>query len=320
MAYLAAWQGLGASGGRIVDVTGGVKLVDRRMEETRPSGPMPGASEQRSTARWRTGLGFAIQVAGGLGALLCLVLVILVPLSASRVAASLPESLTLLAEGARRLRDPLELAAGSLGEASAVLNATGAMLLTVGESLESVEPLLTSVGDVVGQDAAEAIDAARSALESAEGGAAAIDSTLRTLSYLGPLTGVTYDPEESLQESLAEVNASLEPLPDDLRGIQDDLDEAVEDLEPVLTSIDGVAAYLESLTVSVEELGEYVLSQSTALGRLAVRADRAADSAPAWVWRVALLLEFLLLLACLEQAVVIVVGKQLRTGGEGWGR
>ena len=274
------------------------------------------ARERLAAAHWRRGVGLAVQSAGGLGAALCLVCLVILPLVAGRVAATCRESLASLAEAAGTLRDPLEIAAGSLGEGAATLDAVGTMLLSAEASLESLEPLLDSVGEVVGEDAPAAIEAARGALVSAEAGAAAIDSTLRALSYLGPLTGVTYDPEQSLQDSLAEVGASLEELPDDLRGIQDDLDAAVEDLEPVRSSMEDVAGHLDVLAASLAGLEEYILIQSTALDSLALSADRAAESAPAWVWRMTAACELLLLLTWLEQIAVLLVGRQLRIGGE----
>ncbi len=308
------------------DLVGRLLQTDKAKEvplRVRPPGErslpaLAGGVRQRlSGLGWRKGFGLAVQVAGGLGTALCLGGLVLLPLLAVRAAAAVPDSLASLAEAARGLQEPVELAGGSLGEASAALDAVGEMLLGAEGSLGTIEPLLRSIGELVGEDTPEAIDAARGALTSAEAGAEAIDATLRTLSYVSFITGVSYDPEQSLQDALAEVNAGLEPLPDDLREIQADLDAAAEDLEPMRTSAAEVAGHLDDLAASLEALEEYVLGQSAALDDLAASAARAAERAPVWVWTVAAVAEPLVVAAGLEQIAIVVVGGQIRPGGQG---
>jgi hypothetical protein len=276
--------------------------------------------ELRPGPRWKRGLGLAVQLAGCAGAAVCLVSLVLLPVLAHRVASALPDSLAVLAEAARGLQEPLDLAGESLGGASAALEGVGGMLLSAGESLDSLGTVLGSVSEVLGEDAPEAIDAARDALSSAEAGAQAIDGALRTLSYLGPLTGVTYDPEQSLQEGLSEVAASLEPLPDALRDIGADLDGAVSDLGPLRSSMEEAAGQVGVLAGRIDALEDFVVGRRPALENLALAASGAAEKAPAWVWAVAGAGELLLVVAFLEQIAIVVVGGELRAEAEANGR
>jgi hypothetical protein len=264
--------------------------------------------------RWRRALGLAIQLAGGVGVALCLVFMVVLPVVARGASQAIPDSLSALADGASRLGEPVQEAGAALGEASTALDGVGEMLLTGGQAVESVEPLLGSIGELVGEDAAVAVEAAGNAMVAAEAGAGAIDSTLRTLSYLGPLTGVTYDPDQSLEEGLAEVSAGLEPLPEALRAVRTDLDEVAEGLAPLRSSTEEVAGYLDQLALRVEGLGEVVERQSAGLDDLALAAAEAAERAPAWIWSTAGVAELLLLIALLEQVAAVYVGGQLGAG------
>jgi hypothetical protein len=161
-------------------------------------------------------MGLSVQMVGALGVVLTLLIMLVLPFAASRAIALTQETLTSIAGSIQTAAESLQLAGDSLGEAAKTLSDTGVTIVAADDSLESVKQLLRTTADVAGDDVPTTIEAARLALVSAEGGALAIDQVLRVLASVGWLTGVNYDPEQSLDVSLVNVATELEPLPESL--------------------------------------------------------------------------------------------------------
>jgi hypothetical protein len=260
---------------------------------------------------WRRHLGIALQVTGSLGLIVSLVCLIALPFLASRGVKLAQGVLASTAASTRAAADSLQLVGDSLGQASIALADASVTLGTTEDSLESVEPLLRSVGGLVGDEAPTTIEAARQALISAESGAKSIDQVLRTLARLEPLTGATYDPEQPLDRSLADVATGLEPLPAVLKEVQGDLDAAVEDIGPIRSSLEVVANDLVSFSASLDRLQERMYDQSSTLGDVAASTEQSAERVSVSIWIATILIEMILVGIGLEQCAVLIFGRQL---------
>ena len=260
---------------------------------------------------WRRCLGIALQVTGGLGSLVSLACMIALPFLASRGVKLAQGILVSTAASTRTAADSLQLVGDSLGQASIALGDASVTLGTTEDSLESVEPLLRSVGGLVGDKAPTTIDAARQALISAESGAKSIDQVLRTLARLEALIGVTYDPAQPLDRSLADVAAGLEPLPAALKEVRGDLDAAVEDIGPIRSSLEVVAGDLVSFSASLDRLQERMYDQSSTLEDVATSTEQAVGRMPVSIWIATIVIEVILVGIGLEQCAVLIFGRQL---------
>lgn len=285
------------------------------------SGP-PVHPSKRAAAVWsrvvvlgKRCLGAIVQAVGGLGVVLALLCMLGLPFGASRAIALAQEALTSTAGSIQAAAESLQLAGDSLGEAAKTLDDTGVTVVAADDSLESVEQLLRTTADAAGNDVPATIEAARLALISAEGGALAIDQVLRALSGFGWLTGVRYDPEQSLDTSLSNVAVALEPLPESLRELEGDLDATADDIEPLQSSLETVVGDLASFSTGLTALQAQTYKQATDLQGQAAVLEEVSGWVPFWVWVAVLAIEMILVGVLVEQCAVLFVGRQLWNAG-----
>jgi hypothetical protein len=237
------------------------------------------------------------------------------PFAASRVIGFTQGALVSTANSIQTAAESLRLAGDSLGEASKTLNDTGVAVVAADGSLESVQQLLRTTADAAGDDVPATIEAARLALISAESGALAIDQVLRTLDSFGWLTGVSYNPEQSLDASLSNVATELEPLPESLRELEGDLDVTADDIEPLQASLETVSGDLASFSTSLTALQEQLYGQAADLKEQAAALEKAASRIPFWVWVAVIAVELVLVGVAVEQYAVVFVGRQIWNTG-----
>ncbi len=258
-----------------------------------------------------------MQLTGGLGVVLSLLSIVVVSWLAFRWRGGLQLQVTRAADQVRGLALVLEAASGGLASASVSLRSSAEALAATQENLENSNPLLESLNAFVGEEAPDVIEATRRSLLSAQAGAAAIDQVLQGLASLGPLTGVDYDPEQTLQDSLAEAAAGLAPLPSALRGLESDLDLAASDLDLMQLRISSVARDLHTLAENLERMEDTLTTQVGALEGLADTLDQAAGRASNWLVVGAAVLNILLAWNAVSQYAVYVVGSQYAQSAEG---
>jgi methyl-accepting chemotaxis protein len=184
--------------------------------------------------------------------------------------------------------------------------------LFVGDTVE----VLDTVGSAIGEDASMTIRATHRAVVAAQGGARAIDSTLSALSVVEFLTGVSYDPEQSLSASLEDVAASLDDLPETLTGVQESMEDSAESLDQLRPRIMRVSGDLESLSENVFSAVDLVESQRVTVRRVAGNVQSLDRELAKWFWvPVATLFIGALGLGILFLGLY-VLGSELRTSAE----
>lgn len=135
---------------------------------------------------------------------------------------------------------------GIVGDLADSIEASEVLFGRTTEAIESIETAsrstvrtLTSVGvvldettEIAGEGIAGSLDAAVETLPGLISTGRVIDNTMRALSFVG----VDYDPDVPLDESLADLEASLAPLPDQIRDqvalledVQADMEEIADD-------------------------------------------------------------------------------------------
>lgn len=258
--------------------------------------------------RW---LGGAMQVVGGLGMALTGLAILSLPFVAfvgGRAAASnlrsSAESVGAVAASADEFRSALVKGDEALRSASQSLE-------TVSSSLTGSDLVLASVEELLGEELPLTLEKTQTSLVAAEAGAAAMDGVLRGLSLLG----LDYDPQQPLDESLAETAASLEPLPSSLEKTASDLGKTRTDLDSVAEDLDRLGKDLESLAEELDTTAEGLEDRGDELNSLARRLGAWANWAGAAAWLGALVAGLLLIWSLLVNLVLLTVGAGLR---EGW--
>jgi len=186
-----------------------------------------------------------------------------------RTSASFAEGvITALDQSATALEttaDALVVVEATLDQTAEAIGAVQGTTTDVQTTISSTGDLLDSLGVLTGEDLPGIIEDTQGSLESAEQSAAVIDNFLLVLSSV-PLIGPRdYDPDMPLSESLADVNTSLDDLPDSLIAITDDfattgddLNEAQVNLAELNESLGGIMASLEAAQNVTVAYGEAV--------------------------------------------------------------
>lgn len=141
------------------------------------------------------------------------------------------------------VEDSLTPVSGIVGDLAESIEASRVLFDRTTEAIESIETAsrstvrtLDSVGAVVAETSeiaasgvADSLDAALETLPALISTGRVIDNTMQALSFVG----VDYDPETPLDESLADLEASLAPLPDQIRDQVELLEDVQADLEEI---------------------------------------------------------------------------------------
>lgn len=256
-------------------------------------------------------LGRAIQVSSAIGVAVGLICMVLVPIMALRFADWGDASLESVSAEAGLAAASMHEVARILEGAARTLRAAQVSLREVNGSLAETGPLLDAAAVLVGEQAPVIISDTRSALSASEAGAAAIDQVLRALALLGPITGVTYSPNQPLDQGLSSVAASLEPLPKTLRQVGDELREAASGLQTIGGSLDRVQVEMGVFAEDISGRSEVFSDLADDLDDLAWQAERARGSLGLLAAVGAISFELLLIGFALGQAAIFYVGRAM---------
>lgn len=199
----------------------------------------------------------------------------------------------------------------SLVDAVVVLDGARLTLTSVAGSVEDSKPLIRSTGELLGDRIPQIIDNTRQALVSAEDGARAIDQVLRGLASLGPITGITYNPEKPLDKAISDVAISLEPLPGELVIVRDDLESATSDLDEVTESLRKASGGLDIFVDGLVEMEVKLTSLADDLDVVADQLTQAETRIPPIISGVLVTAELVLLWFVLCQCAIFIVGSRL---------
>ncbi len=271
-----------------------------------PAKPLPSAGP---TDHRRIGRPL-LQWSGTAGMMVIALAMVLTPLGVWRLSRAGQAGLQAGGTWARQTAETLRKGSDGLDSASAALESSSQALRSVGTSLDEAQPLLTSIGDVLGNQAPDAISTARQSLINAESGAQSIDRVLRSLSFLG----IGYNPDQPLAQALADTAESLAPLPTGLSDASDHLATTQTDIQHVSRDVVQVSDDLASMATQIAPVAEDLGRQADQLDELAASIELSAQRLPIWIWAGVVLVELLLLNGAITQYAVWTVGRREDSG------
>jgi chromosome segregation ATPase len=261
--------------------------------------------------RVRYWLGRVLKAWSLFGALATLSVMIALPIISKRVSIVGEEVLLQVSLYSSEIAQSLLNGEDALVKTATALDASAAALEEAQANIKELDPLLESVQVLLGEEAPNTIIATQVALESTQSGARAMDRVLRVLSSIRVLTGVSYDPEQPLDEALLGVSESLEPLPAQLLSVSEEIGtyrSTLKGLTPSLSkSQDGIANMAKSLrtlssSMSNTANGMEIISQT--IKTTAVRFEQI-------ICIVAIIFELISFQSMLIQLITWYVGSQI---------
>lgn len=256
-------------------------------------------------------LGFAIRLAGAVGIVLGLLGIILIPFISGRASTFARNTLTTATGGVRSMTKTIREVDDSLVDAVLVLDGARLTLTSVASSVEGSKPLIRSTGELLGDRIPQIIDNTRQALVSAEEGAKAIDQVLRGLASLGPITGITYNPDKPLDKAISDVAISLEPLPGELVIVRDDLESSTSDLDEVTESLEKASGDLGTFSDGLVGLEDKLAKLADDLDVIADQLTQAETQLSSLIVGALVTVELILLWFVFCQSAIFIVGSRL---------
>ncbi len=189
-------------------------------------------------------LGLALQTVSAVSLVLIAAGMIILPVLLFKGAES---AQSVLAAASGEAQDLANLAASlrrDLDQSNQVLLSTVNLFEEIDNLLESSQPLVNDTSLLLRETVPNLIEETSAALTAAEDGARAVDQVLRNLARIRFITGVEYDPEQSLDAGIAAAGESLEPLPDALQELGAALENSGSGLEDFRKELRGFSTEL----------------------------------------------------------------------------
>lgn len=176
------------------------------------------------------------------------------------------ESIDLSVEVLTTVGETTAVLDATFGDVADGLRAVQRTLIDSSVTLTQVAKVTDDLGELLGRDIPESIEAIRRTMPSLIATAGVVDGTMRALSFVG----VDYDPETPFDDALVEIDGRLGEIPETLRG-----------QEAVLADVaDQLSAFGGQTLVMGDDLagirGRLVESESL-LDRYAASADEARE-------------------------------------------
>ncbi len=215
------------------------------------------------------------------------------------------------AESLRTISASMAQTSTSLISASEVLDSAGSTLLNISVTVKDTIALLESAASLVGDVGENTLEKTNQALVTAQSAAGAVDTVLRNLAFFGPITGITYDPERSLQQAIGDVAVGMASLPSDLIEVSEKIYETAEGFDQVTARLDQTGGDLQELSEDVRVLGQRLGTVAATLDEQAKAIDQLVDRLPTIIWASVVLLEWVMIGVLLAHATAIVAGGRL---------
>lgn len=163
------------------------------------------------------------------------------------------ESLTVFDQTLSAAADGLTVVRSSLDDASESVGALEATTRSVAKTVKDTKPSLDTSARLMGSDLPMTIATTQNSLAAASQGAESIEQLLRTLSVIPFLDLPTYNPPVPLAESLASVQASLDPLSDSFIEFEENIQVSSDNLDDVNREIIRLANRIGEIQDTITE-------------------------------------------------------------------
>ncbi len=267
--------------------------------------------QEESEISGRCWLGSAVKAAGWLGAMFSLLLILVSPFIVIRyqgvVRDAAGDAGRLLLVSGNGLRQTGQ-AVGGLAD---VLETVVGTLENTANSLEDVEELSINVYGLLNEQIPTTLEETSVALQGVEAASGEIDSVMRALAAISFVTGVDYNPTKPLDEAVAGVAESLDPISDSMKDISESLIETTDELSETAESLELLAAQLTPYSDQLENVSVELESLAWEMENTGERLNKFSERDPVFQWVILLVLELVLVWIMLTQVAVYMVGARV---------
>lgn len=206
--------------------------------------------------------------------------------------------------------DTITVTATTLRQASTDLDAATKIVGDVSNTLENSSGLIRSSADLVGNNMVGFVTKTQTSLRSVQTSAKVVDDFLRIVSSI-PLIGSGYKPDVPLQDSIANVNKSLEPLPDAFTRMRRDLEVSARNVDTLKTEVEGLTTQIQAIQTSLTEAQRVIDQYQGILADMQQRYDHFQARLPLLLNTLYLGLTFVLIWIFINQLGMLIHGIEM---------
>ncbi len=218
----------------------------------------------RQITKGRSVLGLALQLVSAVSLLISAAGLIILPILYFRGAEAAELALETLSREVQEAAEFTLSLGQDLDRSHQVIQSTVDVFVEIDSTLQASQPLVEDTALLLNETAPDLIAETSAALTAAEEGARAVDQVLRSLARIRFITGVFYDPDQSLDAGIAAAGKGLEPLPEALREVGTALENSGSGLGELRSA-------LGNFSIELDTFSDRIIKQQDRLNDLAVQ-------------------------------------------------
>ncbi len=275
-------------------------------------------------------LGILVMFAGILGMLLSVAGLVGVWMVRPTIASVVDSTIVTLNSSVSTSQKAMQITGEALGATVDSVDALSVMLGATAASVQDTKPVLDDLNSFMGEKLPATMELAIGSLETAQQGAAVLDSTIksldtfRTLMSSVPLVGgfvqqpaQAYNPEKPLAESLGELATSLEDLPVMFTDMSVNLGKADDNLDTIQTSLTTMSGSVGAISKSLTEYETMITQSQSSMDNLTAMLTNVQNNLPNILNGTATVLTLFFAWLLAAQVVIFSQGWELFQGTAG---
>ncbi|NLE99850.1 MAG: hypothetical protein GX601_02620 [Anaerolineales bacterium] len=275
-------------------------------------------------------LGVLVMCAGLLGLVLSLAGLIGVWIAKPTVAAFATTTIDTLGESVVTSQNVMEITGEALGATVDSVDALSDMLSTTAATVEDTQPVLDEFNVIMATTLPSTLQATTDSLYTAQEAAQVLESTIKSLDAFRfvlsatPLVGgfveqpaESYNPQKPLADSLGELAANLEALPETFIGMSEDLSTTDEKLTDVQENLITMSDSVRLISSSLNEYEDMVIQSKSSMDNVTSILVSTQSNLPNILNGVAIALTLFFVWLLAAQVVIFSQGLELYRGTAG---
>lgn len=272
-------------------------------------------------------LGLLVMIAGILGLVLSLAGLVIVWVAKPTVTVYANTTIDTLNKSVITSQSLMETTGQALGATIDSVDALSTMLSTTATTVEDTQPVLDEIDTMMAVTLPSTLEATTDSLYTAQEAAQVLESTIQSLEafrflladtpLLGDLVGQTgepYNPEKPLADSLGEVAANLEGLPDTFVEMSANLSDTDDNLASIQENLITMSDSAGLISSSLGEYQRMIIQSQSSLDDLTSILTNLQSNLPTILNGVAIVLTLFFVWLLAAQVVILSQGWELYQG------
>jgi len=196
-------------------------------------------------------------------------------------------------------------------QAQRMLDSTRNTVKELSGTLQDLNPMFESMADVIGNDLPDVLGATQSTLDITQESARTVDNLLFALDSISFLSGVSYDPEVTLAESIDHVGESLEDLPGSFSTLEEGILVTGENIDEIGIEINQLEVSMANMDQDFENARQSIQRYELKVEELAGDVEQIREALPRWVNILSACLSFFLFWFGVVQLGLFFQGREM---------